>query len=64
MTDISEKLSVKAELKDMEKAAYKSIDSVYKSLNSQINSLQKDIGKAATKEDFHHLLSNKVHIWT
>ena len=57
---MNEKLSVKAEMKDMEKAAYKSVDAVYKSLNGQMNALQKDLGKAATKEDFHHLLSNKV----
>ena len=59
-SDVNEKLEKKAELKDMEKAAYKSVDAVYKSLSAQISSLQKDLGKAATKEDFHHLMTNKV----
>lgn len=59
-SDLKEKLQAKADLKDMEKAAYKTVDSVYKNLSGQINSLQKEMGKAATKEDFHHLLSNKA----
>jgi hypothetical protein len=59
---MNDKLNAKAEMKDMEKAAYKSIDAVYKNLNGQISSLQKDLRKTATKEDFHHLQSNKVCI--
>ena len=57
---MTEKLNAKTEFKDMEKAAYKSVDAVYKNLTAQINTMQKDIGKAATKEDFHHILTNKV----
>lgn len=61
--DLNEKLHNKASMKDMEKAAFKSVDAVYKEMNGHISSLKKDVSRAATKEDFHHLQTNKVDLF-
>jgi hypothetical protein len=57
---MTDKLAVKADLREVERSVPQKVDEVYRSLMGEVKSLQKDISRAATKEEFHVLLASKV----
>jgi hypothetical protein len=56
------KLATKADLREVDRAVPQKVDEVYRQLMTHLSSMQKDIGRAATKEEFHVLLATKVSI--
>jgi len=58
--DFSDKLAVKADLREVERAIPLKVDEVYRTITQQVNSLHKDVARTATKDEVLTLLASKA----
>lgn len=58
--DFADKIELKADLREVERSVPQKVDEVYRALMGEVSALQKDLHRAATKEEFHVLLASKV----
>lgn len=59
---MTDKLAVKADLREVERSVPQKVDEVYRLLMGEVKAMQKDLARTATKEEFHVLLASKVDI--
>jgi protein-arginine kinase activator protein McsA len=59
-TEMNQRLAEKADTRDVERSIPQKVDEVYRNILSQMNSLNKDLGRTVTKDEFHQLLAAKV----
>jgi hypothetical protein len=62
VAEMNDRLSDKADVRDVERSIPQKVDEVYRNLLSQMNGLHKDLGRAVTKDEFHQLLATKVNL--
>lgn len=61
--EMNDRLSEKADVREVERAIPQKVDEVYRNLLSQMNGLHKDLGRTVTKDEFHQLLASKVCVF-